>query len=305
MIILDGKVVSQARRTIIKTQAHAYLEKYGRAPHLAVVLVGEDPASQVYVRNKEIACASVGIKSTKLVLPTNITQAELNLKVANLLADDLVDGVLVQLPLPKGLTDQTILEQMDPLKDVDGFSTMTTGRLWSGRKLVAPCTPQGVIHILKHYQIPIAGKTAVVVGRSQIVGRPMVQLLLEEDATVIVCHSKTPDLRQMTLQGDIVVVAAGRPEFLGKEDFKKGAVVIDVGIHGTGVAEVQPIVSGGAGLVVKSEKPKNKLVGDVRFAELAGHIAAATPVPGGVGPMTITCLLENTVQLAKLRQESK
>lgn len=284
MMILDGKHVSQVHRDKLKSKVQDFYQKYGRFPHLSVVLVGNDPASQVYVRNKEKACLSVGIHSSQILLPANITQEDLNTKVNMLMADDHIDGVLVQLPLPKGLSEGPILQNMDPMKDVDGFSTMTTGKLYMGQKLVAPCTPQGVIHILKHYNIPIQGKTAVVIGRSHIVGRPMAHLLLEENATVIVCHSKTENLAEMTRQGDIVVVAAGRPEFLGREHFKKNAVVIDVGIHGT------------AG---------KKIVGDVRFKELQDWAFAATPVPGGVGPMTITVLLENTLHLAQLRQLSK
>jgi methylenetetrahydrofolate dehydrogenase (NADP+)/methenyltetrahydrofolate cyclohydrolase len=288
MLILDGKHVSQVHRDQLKAKVQEFYQNYGRFPHLTVVLVGQDPASQVYVKNKEKACLSIGINSSKVVMSAETSQLELNQKVNELLNDDGVDGVLVQLPLPKGLSEKPILQTMDPMKDVDGFSTTATGRLYMGQKLVAPCTPQGVIHILKHYKIPIQGQTAVVIGRSHIVGRPMAQLMLEENATVIMCHSQTKNLTEMIRQGDIVIVAAGKPEFLGKSDFKKGAVVIDVGIHR-----------------VLDSNNESKIVGDVRYHELEGWVSAATPVPGGVGPMTITCLLENTVHLANLRQQMK
>jgi methylenetetrahydrofolate dehydrogenase (NADP+)/methenyltetrahydrofolate cyclohydrolase len=187
----------------------------------------------------------------------------------------------VQLPLPDQLNEDEINEVLSPLKDVDGFSYTALGKLWGGHKLISPCTPQGVMSILEHYKIKVSGLNAVVVGRSNIVGKPMAHLLTEADATVTLCHSKTKNLREYTTRADLVVVAAGKKEFLGKDDFKKDAIVIDVGIHGTG--------TGG-------------LTGDVRFQELQGWVAAATPVPGGVGPMTITTLLENTFRLAELRQ---
>ncbi|MFN7729494.1 MAG: bifunctional 5,10-methylenetetrahydrofolate dehydrogenase/5,10-methenyltetrahydrofolate cyclohydrolase [Bdellovibrio sp.] len=282
MQILDGKLVSQARQATLKPRIERFLEKAGRAPHLVVVLVGSVVASQVYVRNKEKSCADVGIKSTRIDLPETVTQSEFNTVLDRLNQDDSVDGVLVQLPLPKSLDADEINRRLLPEKDADGFTFQTLGHLWSGQKIVAPCTPQGVMSILEHYQIPIAGKTAVVVGRSMIVGKPMAYLLTEADATVTVCHSRTPNTGDFTRNADIVVVAAGKKHLLGKDDFKQGAVVIDVGMHGTG---------DGKGLA-----------GDVRLGELEGWVSAATPVPGGVGPMTITTLLENTVLLAERRQ---
>ena len=282
MQILDGKLVSQARRAALKPRIERFREKSGRAPHLVVVLVGQVVASQVYVRNKEKSCADVGIKSTRIDLPETVTQSEFNAVLDKLNQDDGVDGVLVQLPLPKGLDEDEINRRLLPEKDADGFTFQTLGHLWSGQKIVAPCTPQGVMSILEHYQIPVAGKTAVVVGRSMIVGKPMAYLLTEADATVTVCHSRTPNTGDFTRHADIVVVAAGKKHLLGKDDFKQGAVVIDVGMHGTG---------DGKGLA-----------GDVRLSELNGWVSAATPVPGGVGPMTITTLLENTVLLAERRQ---
>ncbi len=285
MIILDGKTVAETVKNSLKLRIEAFQSRFGRVPHLAVVLVGEDPASQVYVRNKVKSCESTGIKSSKIVLPVNVSQDELNRTVKNLAQDDGVDGILVQLPLPKNLSEEQILEILPPDKDVDGFTYQALGYLWAGRPFVAPCTPSGVMTILKHFGINPSGMKAVVVGRSNIVGKPMAHLLTSADATVTVCHSKTPNLSDYTKSADIVVVAAGKKHMLGKDDFKKDSIVIDVGIHGSG--------QGGS------------VTGDVRFAELDGWVKAATPVPGGVGPMTIATLLENTVTLAEKRLAKK
>ena len=281
MLVLDGKLVSEARREALKPRVQAFNKKAGRAPHLVVILAGDMVASQVYVRNKVKACESIGMKSTRLDLPATVSQAELNKVLDQLNDDDSVDGILVQLPLPKGLDEDEINRRLNPSKDSDGFTFECLGRLWAGQKFVAPCTPQGVMSILEYYRIPVAGKNAVVVGRSMIVGKPMAHLLTEADATVTICHSKTKDLGSFTRNADLVVVAAGRRHLLGREDFKQGAVVIDVGMHGTGDSKA--------------------LAGDVRFSELEGWVEAATPVPGGVGPMTITTLLENTLWLAERR----
>jgi len=279
MLLLSGTTVSSLKRIKIKERAKAFHKKVGRAPGLAVVIVGDDPASQVYVRNKVKACEEVGLCSFHHHLPKTVAQDDIFHLVDQLNKNNEVDGILVQLPLPKGLSSELITQRILPSKDADGLTTENLGLLFVGRPRVSPCTPHGVIEILKHYKIPISGRHCVVVGRSQIVGRPMAQLLLMEDATVTTAHSKTPDLSAVTCQGDIVVVAAGQPRFLGGQDFKKGAVVVDVGMHRQ---------SGG-------------LCGDVRFEELDQVAQAATPVPGGVGPMTITMLLENTLQLAELR----
>jgi methylenetetrahydrofolate dehydrogenase (NADP+)/methenyltetrahydrofolate cyclohydrolase len=281
MLILDGKVVSQARRTVLTQDIDEYRKNFGRVPHLVVVLVGADVASQVYVRNKEKACQAVGIKSTKIVLPEVTPQDALERTIISLNENPEVDGILVQSPLPKGLSEVAILDLIDPLKDVDGFTFKNLGYLWGGQKRVAPCTPAGVISILDHYKIPIKGQKAVVVGRSNIVGKPMAHLLTERNATVTVCHSKTVDILSYTKSADLVVVAAGRKHLFSATDFKKGAVVVDVGIHGAG--------AGGS------------ITGDVNPQGLEEVIAGFTPVPGGVGPMTITTLLENTLHLAKLR----
>lgn len=282
MLLLDGKTVAQHVRDQLKVRVENFRSRFGRSPHLAVVLVGEDPASQVYVKNKHIACEKIGMLSTVHRLSVSTTASELDATLDRLNADPEVDGILVQLPLPKGLSSERVLEKLDPRKDADGLTYAALGYLWAGRPFVKPCTPSGVMRILEYYKIPVAGKKAVVVGRSNIVGKPVAHLLTEADATVTVCHSKTPDVGAVTRQADIVVVAAGKSRLLGKEDFKPGSVVVDVGIHGTG---------GG------------KLSGDVRFEELDDHVFAATPVPGGVGPMTIACLLENTMILAEKRAE--
>jgi methylenetetrahydrofolate dehydrogenase (NADP+) / methenyltetrahydrofolate cyclohydrolase len=279
--ILDGKAVSLTRRLILKDRVINFISKAVRQPHLCVVLIGEDPASQVYVRNKIKACEAVGIKSTQHKLSKDISQSELEELVRSLNQDDSVDGVLVQLPLPKGLDDKRINEILKPEKDVDGFTHLALGKLMASEVGVAPCTPKGVMSILEQYKIPVEGKHVVVVGRSVTVGKPMVQLMINANATVTVCHSKTKNLRAFTILGDIVVVAAGKRQFLGREDFKKDAIVIDVGIHGSGTA--------------------GEIVGDVNVEGLEDWLQAMTPVPGGVGPMTITTLLENTMELAERR----
>jgi methylenetetrahydrofolate dehydrogenase (NADP+)/methenyltetrahydrofolate cyclohydrolase len=258
MIRLDGSIVAQERKTALTERVAAFTSKTHRKPGLAVIIVGADSASQVYVRNK--------VKTT-----TEVGMARFHF----------------ELPLPAGINADLVTEAILPEKDPDGLTTGNLGRLFSGRKRVAPCTPFGVMAILEHYKIPLKGRRAVVIGRSNIVGKPMAQLLLEADATVTICHSRTIDLLHHTLDAEIVVVAAGRPRFLGSEAFAKGSTVIDVGIH-------RP-----------SEGPfAGKLCGDVRFEELE-HVGAATPVPKGVGPMTIQMLMENTLHLAELREGFK
>lgn len=280
MILLDGKNVAAIRREALKPRIETFKQAVGRAPHLSVLLVGEDPASQVYVRNKHRACQKTGLSSSIHILPGNATQDNLNQWIERLNLDPKVDGILVQLPLPKPLSVEPVLRSIMAEKDADGLTYTNAGFLMSGKPFVKPCTPMGIMSILDHYKIKVEGMNAVVVGRSQIVGKPMAMLLNEANATVTICHSKTRDIREHTSRADLVVVAAGQKRFLGKEDFKKGAVVIDVGMHGTG---------GG------------QLCGDVRFEELSDVVSAITPVPGGVGPMTITSLLENTVFLAEVR----
>ena len=274
MKLLDGKAVAAQLKSELAQEISGFTKK----PGLAVVLVGDDPASQVYVRNKIKACEFVGIQSFEHRLSDQVSFGELSVLISQLNVNPDVDGILVQLPLPKHLNEDAVIELIDPSKDVDGLSVENAGLLMQQKEAVAPCTPAGVMEILKFYDIEVAGKEAVVIGRSNIVGKPMAHLLLQANATVTICHSKTQNLKQHTKRADIVVVAAGRPEFLGEGDFDSQAIVIDVGIH---------------------RKADGKLCGDVKSTGLA--VQACTPVPGGVGPMTIAMLLKNTVQLYKRR----
>ena len=283
MQILDGKSLSAARESLLREKADGLHKRLGRAPGLAVVLVGSDPASQVYVKNKELACGRVGITSFRHELAASVLPEELYDLIRRLNRDTSVDGILVQSPLPAGFRFETVLDLISPMKDPDGFTYENLGLLMAGRTRVAPCTPLGVIEILKAGNIALSGLDAVVVGRSNIVGKPMAQLLIEQNCTVTVAHSKTRELREVTRRADLVVVAAGKPLLFGKDDFKKGAVVVDVGIH----------------------RVDGKICGDVRFEELEGWVRAATPVPGGVGPMTISGLLENTLKLADLAAQKR
>jgi len=283
MLILDGKIVAQKIKTQITEQAHEFEKKFGRKPGLGVIIVGEDPASHVYVKNKEIACNAVNFHSSRIQLPSSATEEELLQAIQGMNQNQQIDAFLVQMPLPSHLRSDRMLDAIDPMKDADGLHPINMGYLWVNRKRVAPCTPWGVMKILEHYQISPKGKRCVVVGRSQIVGRPMAHLLTMADGTVTLCHSRTPNMREYTKEADIVVVAAGQKHLLGRDDFKKDAIIIDVGIHGSGQGK--------------------GVTGDVRFLELDGHISAATPVPGGVGPMTIACLLENTLTLAQLKKQ--
>jgi methylenetetrahydrofolate dehydrogenase (NADP+)/methenyltetrahydrofolate cyclohydrolase len=289
--ILDGKEVASIRRLELAKHVAGLKAKTGRAPGLAVVLVGQNPASQIYVRNKVKACKEAGIESFHVELPGSISQNELHKEIDKLNLRTDVDGILVQLPLPKGLNETLAVERIFPEKDPDGLTSGNLGLLFAGRTRVAPCTPFGVMKILEHFKIQVAGRNAVVIGRSNIVGKPMAHLLLESNATVTIAHSKTQNLQLLTSKADIVVVAAGRPRFLGKEFFRKGSVVIDVGIHR--VAESENLMINGK---------RATICGDVRIEELIGHSSAVTPVPGGVGPMTIQMLLENTLKLAELNQ---
>lgn len=280
MLILDGKEVAKQVRLSLIPRVEQFTKKMGRSPHLAVILVGEDKASQIYVRNKKIACESVGMASSIRRMPTSTTQQELDDLIVELNNDDSVDGILVQFPLPKHLNVDEVLKLVAAEKDADGLTYASLGYFFAGKPFVKPCTPQGVMTILKHYNIKVDGLNAVVVGRSNIVGKPMAHLLTEANATVTLCHSKTVNMSDITAKADLVVVAAGKARLLGREDFKKGAIVIDVGMH---------------------HGSDGKLCGDVRFEELEGHVVAATPVPGGVGPMTIATLLENNCLLAEKR----
>ena len=282
---LLGKPVAEVIRAEVAQKVAQFVQKYSRQPHLTVVLVGDDVASGVYVRSKGKACEQVGMKSTTILLPSATTEAELVAKVLSLNADDDVDGILIQLPLPKHIKTEKVLNLVDPKKDVDAFTLFSSGAIFKDQALVYPCTPYGVMRMLAHYQIPVAGKHVVVVGRSQIVGKPMAMLMLKDNATVTVCHSKTQNLENFTRHADIVVVAAGQREFLGRSAFSEKTVIIDVGIHGSGTG--------------------SQICGDVKFSDVDDFVAAASPVPGGVGPLTIAVLLENTVKLAESRCQTR
>ncbi|MBQ8432049.1 MAG: bifunctional methylenetetrahydrofolate dehydrogenase/methenyltetrahydrofolate cyclohydrolase FolD [Clostridia bacterium] len=277
-IRIDGKAISAQIREEIKEQTAAFVAERGYTPGLAVVIVGEDPASQVYVRNKALACEQVGFYSQVHRLPAETTQAELNALVDELNANQQIHGILVQLPLPKHLDETEVLLRIDPKKDVDAFHPYNVGKIMIGDYDFLPCTPAGVMALLERSGIDPAGKNCVVIGRSNIVGKPMAMLLLHANGTVTVCHSRTKNLAEVTREADILVVAIGRADFVGADMVKPGAVVIDVGMN---------------------RRADGKLTGDVNFAEVEPIASAITPVPGGVGPMTITMLLQNTLTAAK------
>ena len=274
--IIDGKKVSEDLREDLKVQTEKFVEETGIQPHLVVVIVGNNPASMTYVRNKKRSCEAVGFKSTVIELADTITEADLLAQIDVLNQDDSVHGILVQLPLPKHINEDHIISAIDVKKDVDGFHPYQVGCLASGLDSLKPCTPAGVIELLKAYDIEIEGRHAVIIGRSHIVGKPLVQLLLEENATVTVCHSRTQNLSMLTQMADILIVAIGRPHFVTADMVKEGAVVVDVGIN---------------------RLETGKLVGDVDFDTVEPKASYITPVPGGVGPLTVANLQYNTVKL--------
>ena len=276
--IIDGKAHSAAIRGEIKERAENYKKKYGKDIGLAVVLVGNDPASQVYVRNKIKACEEVGIKSFANYLPEDATQKQVEDLVEGLASDNSINGILVQLPLPKHLNAEKILALIPVEKDVDGFSAENMGKLCMKSNCLVACTPNGVMKMLEREGIEISGKNAVVIGRSNIVGKPMAMLLLNADATVTVCHSRTKGLKEICARADILVAAIGKPKFVTADMVKQGAVVIDVGMD---------------------RDENGKLCGDVDFENVKDKCSYITPVPGGVGPMTITMLMYNTVKAAE------
>lgn len=282
--IIDGKSFAESLRGRVAEAVPAFAAATGRAPGLAVVLVGEDPASSVYVRSKGKATVAAGMVSLEHKLPATATQEELLDVVARLNADPEVDGILVQLPLPGHLDEDAVIAAIDPDKDIDGFHVINAGRLAVGQPGLVPCTPLGCLMLLKDHFGDLSGKDAVVIGRSNIVGKPMAQLLIAESCTVTVAHSRTKALSDVVRRADIVVAAVGRPEMVKGSWLKEGAVVIDVGINR-----------------VDGENGKTRLVGDVDFADAMGHVGAITPVPGGVGPMTIAVLLRNTLVAAHRR----
>lgn len=278
--ILDGKALAAEIRSEVKTQVAALAEK-GVSTALAVILVGDDSASQVYVRNKIKACADTGIRSLEFRMPAETTQQELLAKIAELNADENVDGILVQLPLPKQINADAVISAIDPAKDVDGFHVANAGALVTGKQGFVPCTPFGVMRLIEKSGVDPRGKSAVIVGRSNIVGKPMALLLLAADATVTVAHSRTPDLCAVTRNADILVAAVGRAKLIKADMVKPGAVVIDVGMN---------------------RDENGKLCGDVDFSEVKAIAGSITPVPGGVGPMTIAMLMQNTALAAQMRR---
>ena len=303
--ILSGAPIAEAIKKEVAAEVKSLSENHGFCPCLAVVRVGEDPASAVYVGNKVKTSQELGLISEHHHLSAETTQDEL-LKVVNDLNErDDVDGILVQLPLPKQIDDKVILEAINPEKDVDGFHPINVGRLASGQKSLVPCTPAGVIEILKRYEIEIKGKHAVIVGRSNIVGKPMAQLLLQNDATVTICHSRTTNLPAVTSQADILVAAIGRAGFIRGEHIGKGAVVVDVGINSVSDVDFAHELFGEDELEKRLgviEKRGSTLVGDVNPKEAKAKASAFTPVPGGVGLLTIAMLMKNTVDAAKMRR---
>ena len=278
--IIDGKLVSSAVKERVALEVKEFIEKTGKTPGLAVIVVGNDPASAVYVRNKHKACLASGMSSIQIAMPVETTEEQLLNKICELNNDSEVNGILVQLPLPKHINEQRVIEAISPLKDVDAFHPENVGNIVIGKQKFLPCTPAGIIELLNYYGINPEGKECVVLGRSNIVGKPMMLLLLAKNGTVTVCHSRTKNLSDVTKRADILVVAIGKPEFITADMVKDGAVVIDVGIN---------------------RLDTGKLVGDVKFDEVSEKASAITPVPGGVGPMTIAMLMQNTLTAAKLQ----
>lgn len=280
--VIDGREIAARLRARLSERVSRFEASHGRAPQLVTVLVGDDPASHIYVKNKHKACAEVGIASEDRRLEAGVSADELSTLIAELNERQDVDGILLQLPLPDGLVDDTMTELIDPAKDVDGLTAANAGRVVQGRRALVPCTPSGVMIMLSEVGVELSGAEAVVVGRSNLVGRPIASLLLAENATVTTCHSRTRDLAAVTRRADVLIACVGSPELIGPEMVKPGAVVIDVG----------------------TTRGEDGLIGDVDFAALQGIAGAVSPVPGGVGPMTIACLLENTVRAAEMRADN-
>lgn len=275
-MIISGKDLSARLKAEMAAEVAGFPGKYGRVPHLVVILVGDDPASMSYVKGKAKASEVVGIRNTTIHKPADITEAELLGLIAGLNADDSVDGILVQLPLPAHISEPKVIEAIDKSKDVDGFHPLNVAALWQKQPCTLPCTPKGIIRMLKSAGVGISGKRAVVIGRSNIVGLPVAKLLLDENATVTIAHSRTADLPSVTKEAEILVVAIGRPRFVTADMVSDGAVVIDVGVN--------------------RDPETGRLCGDVDFEAVEPKASVITPVPGGVGPMTICCLMENTIE---------
>lgn len=304
MILLDGAGVATVIKRQVQSEIARMVQTRGSRPCLAAVRVGDDPASAVYVRNKIKACEEVGIRSEHHALPESTSTSELLDLVISLNQRDDVDGILTQLPLPSAIEESTIIEAIDPAKDVDGFHPVNAGKLAMGRPVFVPCTPAGIMELLDYNGIEIRGANACVVGRSQIVGRPMAQLLLQRDATVTICHSRTRDLAAVTREADLLVVAIGRAGMIGSKHIKPGAVVIDVGMNKiSDEVDVRRLFGEAAEKRLEIvEKRGSTLVGDVNPAEALEVAGMLTPVPGGVGLLTVAMLMKNTLKAAKLRR---
>ena len=282
-MIISGKELSASMKASMAAEVAALADRYGRVPHLAVILVGDNPASVSYVTGKAKASAEAGIRNTTIRREASISEEELLALIAELNADDTVDGILVQLPLPKHIREERVIAAIDVRKDVDGFHPANVAALWQKQPCTLPCTPKGIIRMLERAGVEIAGKEAVVIGRSNIVGLPVAKLLLDRNATVTIAHSRTRNLAEVTRRAEILVVAIGRPRFVTADMVADGAVVIDVGVN--------------------RDPETGKLCGDVDYAAIEPKASVITPVPGGVGPMTIACLLENTIECFVNRQQ--
>jgi methylenetetrahydrofolate dehydrogenase (NADP+)/methenyltetrahydrofolate cyclohydrolase len=302
--LLDGKAVAETIRGEVRLQAESETRRTGLAPKLAAVLVGDNPASKVYVRNKVAACAEAGIRSDEIRIAADAGEEEILAVVRRLNEDQDVDGILVQLPLPRHVDRIAVLLAIDPAKDVDGLHVINAGRLALRLEGLVPCTPAGVIEILDRHGLPISGQHAVIIGRSEIVGRPLATLLTHRDATVTVCHSHTRDLVGLARQADILIAAIGQPAFVRGEMIRAGAVVIDVGINRvTDLELVRKVFGAGSDRLAQAKDRGFALMGDVHYGEAQERASWLTPVPGGIGPLTIACLLRNTVRAARLRRQ--
>lgn len=275
--VISGIELAKKLKNKMRMEVSALKEKYGRVPHLVVIMVGDDPASQSYVKGKSKACDEVGIQNTTVYLDKDISQVELLRRIQEFNLIDKVDGILVQLPLPPHIDEHAVMNFINPKKDVDGFHPFNVDGLYTGKECICPCTPKGIIKLLDYANVPIKGANVVVIGRSNIVGLPVAKMLLDRDATVTVCHSKTQGLSEITKKADILVVAIGKSKFVTEDMVREGVVVIDVGVN----------------------RVDGKLCGDVDFENVKDKASGITPVPGGVGPMTITCLMENTIECFK------
>lgn len=302
-LVLNGKAIAQAMRQEVGEQVTELVAQGGRRPKLVAVLVGDDPASQTYVASKAKACDAAGMEGETLRLPADTDDATLRSQLQRLNDDDQVDGILLQLPLPDHLEERPLLEMILPEKDVDGFHPQNVGRLWLDQEALTPATPTGVIELLERYDIDLQGKHAVIIGRSHIVGKPMAALLLRKNCTVTICHSRTQDLEAECRRADILVAAIGRPGFVTPRHVKEGAVVVDVGINRlTERSQVEALFPGHSRRLAGFDKRGSSVVGDVDYHHVAPLVSAITPVPGGVGRLTVAQLLVNTLRASLRRQ---